>query len=315
MRESKSSFGRVEGVLVETRAEARPAESGEAGKLEVIRDGRERQAHPDMSLRKGDALVTGPDGVGVMTLAEGYQVIMDPSTELTIENPSVFVRVGRIIVKKLKEIRQAFTVRTELGSAAVEGTEFVLEIDRQRQVQITMLEGQVKVYPAEGLAWHDTLTYVAGNRGQFNSDRFEWLAALSASEMDSVRRRIKDVEIAAKLSPADGDRSEDADRNEATAPDPWTMTAGQYHGKNGQRFSFHCPPGGIQHRVWGTEVYTDDSSICTAAVHTGAITFDKGGFISIEILPGQDAYEGTTSHGVTTGGWGSWSGSFRVIHP
>jgi hypothetical protein len=210
----QSSFARIEGVLVEAQAEARPVESGETGKLEVTRGGRESQGRPDMSLEKGDALATGPDGVGVMALAGGYRIIMDPGTDLTLENPSIFVRLGRVIVKKIGEVREALTVKTTLGTAAVEGTEFVLEVDRGQVVQVTVLEGQVKIYPAEGLAWRDTLTYVPGKRGRLDSARFEWLTPLSASAADSIRRRIKHLESTAGAPAIEADSSQ-PDNSEA----------------------------------------------------------------------------------------------------
>jgi hypothetical protein len=42
----------------------------------------------------------------------------------------------------------------------------------------------------------------------------------------------------------------------------------------GQRFSFVCPPsdGGPAY-VFGTDVYTDNSPICKAAIHAGALPF------------------------------------------
>lgn len=73
-----------------------------------------------------------------------------------------------------------------------------------------------------------------------------------------------------------------------------------------------CPAGGSAGSVWGSGLYTDDSSICTAAVHAGVITFAAGGVVRIELRPGQQSYRATTAHGVRSDRWGAWSGSFRV---
>jgi hypothetical protein len=62
--------------------------------------------------------------------------------------------------------------------------------------------------------------------------------------------------------------------------------------------------------VWGDGIYTDDSSVCTAAVHAGLITVAEGGRVVIEISAGLDAYEGATANGVTTLPYASWPGSF-----
>lgn len=85
-------------------------------------------------------------------------------------------------------------------------------------------------------------------------------------------------------------------------------------GRNGERFSFTCPPGGpTSGRLWGTDLYTDDSSICLASVHAGVITAASGGTVTIEIRPGASSYTGSTRNGVSSGGWGAWEGSFIVV--
>ncbi len=78
----------------------------------------------------------------------------------------------------------------------------------------------------------------------------------------------------------------------------------------GTRVTYRCPAGGTAYTVWGTDVYTDDSSVCTAAVHAGKITFAQGGVVTFEMAPGQNSYQGTTRNGVTTDDWGSWERSF-----
>ena len=35
--------------------------------------------------------------------------------------------------------------------------------------------------------------------------------------------------------------------------------------------------------VYGTDIYSDDSSICTAAVHAGRVDFAEGGLVTIQI--------------------------------
>lgn len=94
----------------------------------------------------------------------------------------------------------------------------------------------------------------------------------------------------------------------------WARQADSLRGRNGQQFTFVCPAGGpISSRLWGTNVYTDDSSVCTAAVHAGFIEAVSGGTVTIEIRPGQSGYEGVTRNGVTSRGYGSWPGSFVFV--
>jgi len=90
----------------------------------------------------------------------------------------------------------------------------------------------------------------------------------------------------------------------------WAITAADRRGQNGQQFTYACPAGGTPTRVWGTDVYTDDSSVCTAAVHTGRIIPLTGGTVTIEVRPGQASYMGTGRNGILSESYGSWTGSF-----
>jgi len=85
----------------------------------------------------------------------------------------------------------------------------------------------------------------------------------------------------------------------------------EYRGQNGQRLIYDCPrsPRG---RVYGTDIYSDDSDVCTAAVHAGILGW-RGGTATIEIRPGRSSYNGTTRNGVTSAGYGSWNGSFVFV--
>jgi hypothetical protein len=92
----------------------------------------------------------------------------------------------------------------------------------------------------------------------------------------------------------------------------WNANAGNFRAYVGEHFSYICPSGGAIGTVWGTDVYTDDSSVCTAAVHAGKIAPAKGGNVAIEIRPGQASYKGSTRNGVTSFDYGAWQGSFTV---
>lgn len=75
-----------------------------------------------------------------------------------------------------------------------------------------------------------------------------------------------------------------------------------------------CTPAATQGAVWGTDIYTDDSSVCAAARHAGAIGAD-GGVVTIHPEPGQDGCLGSTRNGVETRDYGAWTGSFTVQEP
>jgi hypothetical protein len=93
----------------------------------------------------------------------------------------------------------------------------------------------------------------------------------------------------------------------------WTASASRFRGQNGSRFRYICPGGATPGTVWGTNTYSDDSSVCTAGVHVGLFTAAAGGRMTIQIAPGQSSYGGSTNNGVTTRSEGSALGSFTVV--
>ena len=70
-----------------------------------------------------------------------------------------------------------------------------------------------------------------------------------------------------------------------------------------------CEISQIGGTVWGTGVYTDDSAICAAARHAGAIGAD-GGPVTLSIGGGQDSFKGSTANGITTRDYGPWGQTF-----
>jgi len=100
---------------------------------------------------------------------------------------------------------------------------------------------------------------------------------------------------------------------ETAAPADWSSDSESYATTVGTRLYLSCPAGGTAQPVWGTDVYTDDSSVCTAAVHAGLITLADGGRVRIEIKASQNAYQGSTRNGVTSQSYGHWGGSFSFL--
>jgi hypothetical protein len=64
--------------------------------------------------------------------------------------------------------------------------------------------------------------------------------------------------------------------------------------------------------VWGTDVYTDDSTICRAAVHAGAVAA-TGGPVRLQTAPARQSYAGSTRNGVWTQDYGPWEGAFSFV--
>lgn len=65
--------------------------------------------------------------------------------------------------------------------------------------------------------------------------------------------------------------------------------------------------------VYGSNIYTDNSSICKAAVHAGAIKDSDGGIVELGVQPGRTNYKGSNKHNVETLDYlEKWDRSFTV---
>ena len=82
-----------------------------------------------------------------------------------------------------------------------------------------------------------------------------------------------------------------------------------YRDRAGERIRVTCPGSCALHRVWGTDVYTDDSSICAAAQHAGLVAGRRTA-VTIRVREGRDVYVGSSRHGVESNAWARWGGSF-----
>jgi hypothetical protein len=93
----------------------------------------------------------------------------------------------------------------------------------------------------------------------------------------------------------------------------WHDSPSDHRDSVGLTFDYVCPADGGLGPLWGTDTYTDDSSVCTAAVHMGFLTREVGGIVRIVVRPGLEAYEGSMRNGVLSEAYGSWAGSFTVV--
>lgn len=64
--------------------------------------------------------------------------------------------------------------------------------------------------------------------------------------------------------------------------------------------------------VWGSEVYTYDSRLAVAAVHSGALKEGETGIVEVTLLQSPNPHTGSTANGVTTSSWGVYSASYTV---
>jgi hypothetical protein len=129
-------------------------------------------------------------------------------------------------------------------------------------------------------------------------------------------------------APAGGDGHTSASPENSSTPPPappssagsgtpttWEANASSLNGTAGKTFTLKCSPGGTSRAVWGSDIYTSDSSICTAAVHSGLVTYEQGGTVTIEVRPGRTIYGCSERNGVTTSPFGPYQQSFVFKTP
>ena len=84
-----------------------------------------------------------------------------------------------------------------------------------------------------------------------------------------------------------------------------------YRGNINQTYTFAIT-GSTSGSLWGTTIYTDDSNLAVAAVHSGNIANGQTSTITVTVLAGQSSYTSTTQNGITSSSYGSWSGSYTI---
>jgi hypothetical protein len=105
------------------------------------------------------------------------------------------------------------------------------------------------------------------------------------------------------------DDSTTTSASDGSAADAWRASATQFREEGGEH-EFECPPDGTLYNIWGVETYSDDSSVCTAAVHVGLITVEDGGTVTVEMAPGLAIYDAGVANGVTSFFYDEYEGSF-----
>ena len=92
-------------------------------------------------------------------------------------------------------------------------------------------------------------------------------------------------------------------------PNPGTMS--QYTNRIGETFWFEVV-GQVSSSIWGTEVYTYDSDLATAAVHMGVLKPDQRGIVKVTMVASPESHRASTLNGVTSSNWGPYSASYTI---
>jgi hypothetical protein len=113
----------------------------------------------------------------------------------------------------------------------------------------------------------------------------------------------------AELREVRGPDAESDAEGSTALPDPGTLTG--LAAEVGRRYAFRVT-GALKGAVYGTDVYTVDSDLATAAVHAGVLRVGQAGLVRVKVVAPPAAFIPSTRHGVTSQGWGSYP-AYQII--
>lgn len=87
-----------------------------------------------------------------------------------------------------------------------------------------------------------------------------------------------------------------------------------FRGMPGAVYLFNITADAKAGAVFGTNVFTDNSSLAAAVVHAGIMRDGVAGVVRVTIVPGQASYAGSTQNGVKSSDAGAFPGSFMVTN-
>jgi hypothetical protein len=122
-------------------------------------------------------------------------------------------------------------------------------------------------------------------------------------QFGNVRLHLADVHRLRALGAHD-----DADDGPVAA-DPGTLS--NFGAQIGKTFRFRVT-GAVNGSVWGTDVYTTDSTLATAAVHAGMLGAGQTGVVRVTIVASPPMFVGSTRNGVTSSPWPAFPAAFKI---
>ncbi|MFA6774141.1 MAG: LCCL domain-containing protein [Sphaerochaeta sp.] len=253
-----------------------------------------------------EALLTPSEAETTMAVKDSAP--MGPKVDWLLTAEGLDASVGQRVTLKFPPNGQVssvwgtgiYTNDSSIGSAAVHMG--LLTFEKGGEVTIEIRNGQASY---EGSA----------RNGVSSSSYGEWGGSFVFINQDGQEVLIAPAQSTATADPIASAPSakEPASTTPVVSDADWNTSAEQWEFKPGVRYSVTLPPGGSAGSVWGTDIYTNDSCIGTAAVHAGLITFNAGGQVTIELVEGKPSYEGSTRNGVTSSSYGDWGGSYVFI--
>jgi hypothetical protein len=103
-------------------------------------------------------------------------------------------------------------------------------------------------------------------------------------------------------------KPESEDKN--VLPDPGNLY--NFPDRSGKPLKFRVT-GRTDGYVWGSDIYTADSPLATAAVHAGAVKAGQTGVVKVKLIPPPPAFAGSARNGVTSQDFGAFPEAYQFV--
>jgi hypothetical protein len=151
---------------------------------------------------------------------------------------------------------------------------------------------------------HFFLDNVVGpGQGEFSNGKVAVIRLYNRVLSDAKVSRLADWVRGTKAPAAEAPAEKDV------VADPGTL--GRPYDQVGKTHYFRVT-GSTTGSIWGTDVYTADSSLATASVHAGALRAGETGVVRVKVVAGLGGYTGSTRNGVTSGNWDAWPVAYTI---
>ncbi|HMF14521.1 MAG TPA: LCCL domain-containing protein [Gemmataceae bacterium] len=125
-------------------------------------------------------------------------------------------------------------------------------------------------------------------------------------QFGGVRLKLADVRALRSLT------AEPEHAELAALPNPGTLTA--YQHQFSKEFRFTVTGTNDNGGLWGSDVYTLDSSLAKAAVHAGVLRAGQTGPVKVRIVASPPGFVGSTRHGIASANYGPYAaGAFQIL--
>lgn len=142
------------------------------------------------------------------------------------------------------------------------------------------------------------------------TDECKFTGKVESPELKAVTAQFGEVSL--KLIDMRSLRWQGTESEQALGPviaDPGNMTP--LEGQMNKTFAIRVT-GAANGSVWGTDVYTIDSNLATAAVHAGVLQMGQTAVIKVTVVASPPAFQGSVRNGVTSSGYGQYRAAFKV---